>query len=134
MMGLAWATAWVPIGVFGGRLVAGEVEPEHIGGPLYAGLLCGSVFSAVAGIASARRWLGELSLWRAGAWGAVSGAVVGVLPFVIGDQHAPEGPLWVLPVQVSGALSLLSAVSAVASTWVARRLLGTPVKGVKIES
>ena len=120
LMGLAWAAAWLPVGMVGGALVVGELEPEHIGGPLYAGFLCGSVFSAIAGLASGRRRLTDFSYMRAAAWGAVGGLVVGALPFVIGDQHEPEGPLWILPAVVMSSLSVMSAVSGAVSVWVAR--------------
>ena len=120
MMGLAWAVVWVPVGAVAGRLIVGELEPEHIGGPLYAGFLCGAIFSAVAGIASGRRRLRELSFSQAGAWGAVSGLLVGVLPFVLGDQHGSERPVWILPVVVTSSLTLMSAASAVGSAWLAR--------------
>jgi hypothetical protein len=119
-MGLAWAAVWVPIGVVAARLIAGELDPEHIGGPLYAGFLCGTVFSAVAGTASGRHRLDELSSARAVACGALSGLLIGALPFVIGDQKESDRPLWVLPVVVMGALTLISAVSAGASAWLAR--------------
>jgi hypothetical protein len=70
----------------GGRLVVGELEPEHIGGSLYAGFLCGAIFSELAGIASGRRRLDEMSFAQAAAWGAAGGLVVGVVPFVLGDN------------------------------------------------
>ncbi len=86
MMGLAWGVVWLPAGLVGGPLVAGELEPEHIGGPLYAGFICGAIFSELAGIASGRRRLDELSRVRAAASGAMSGLSGGVLPFVLGDD------------------------------------------------
>ena len=125
MMGLAWAACWVPVGVLVGRLIVGEAEPEHIGGALYSGFICGALFSALAGITAGRRRLDELSLGRAGALGVVSGLLVGALPFVLtGDYGAPNS-LFVagdglLYVALFGALPLLSAVSGVASAWLAR--------------
>ena len=87
-----------------GRLIVGEVEPEHVGGALYPSFLCGALFSALSGIATGRVRLDDLSVSRAAAWGAVSGVLVGALPFVLGDQHNPgERPLWVLPVAVISA-------------------------------
>ena len=122
LMGLAWVVVWVPIGMVAGRLIVGELEPEHIGGPLYAGLLCGAVFSAVSGIATGRVRLDDLSISRAAVWGAVSGLLVGALPFVLGEQHDPgERPLWVLPVAVISALAVLSACSAAVTVPIARR-------------
>jgi peptidoglycan/LPS O-acetylase OafA/YrhL len=103
-----------------GSIRVGEVEPEHIGGAL-AGFPSGFLFAFFAGIASGRRRLGDLSLARAAACGAVSGAIVGMLPFVIGDQHAPgDRPLWVLPVVMTGSMAALCAVSAVVSLPIAR--------------
>lgn len=112
MMGLAWAGAWLPIGIVAARLVVvGDLDPEHIGGPLIAGFLYGAAFSAVAGIASGRRRLDDLSLSRAAASGAVSGLLVDVLLFVLEDN---------VPVAVFCSLTLMSTVSAVASAWLAR--------------
>ena len=73
--------------MIGGSIRVGEVEPEHIGGAL-AGLPSGFLFAFFAGIASGRRRLGDLSLARAAACGAVSGAIIGMLPFVIGASMA----------------------------------------------
>ena len=124
MMGLAWAAVWIGAGVVLGPIYAGELEPEHIGGPLYAGFIAGTLFSAVAGLASGRRSLADLSPLRAGANGALVGAVVGMLPFVIGDQHAPgDRPLWVLPVVLTGSMSAVCAISAMVSLPIARWLI-----------
>ena len=120
MMGLAWAVVWVPIGMVAGRLIVGELEPEHVGGPLYAGLLSGAMFAVVAGIASGRRRLDELSLSQAAAWGALSGLLIGVLPFVLGDQHGSDRPLWILPVVVIGSMTVFCALSASVSLPIAR--------------
>jgi hypothetical protein len=119
VMGLAWAAAWIPVGVIAGFAIVGEAEPEHIGGPLYAGFLCGALFSAVAGIAADRRRLDELSLAQAGARGALSGLLVGVLPFVLGEASGEPNP-WLLYVGVIGGLALLSAMTAVGSVLLAR--------------
>lgn len=120
MIGLGWAAAWLLPSMIVGSIRVGEVEPEHIGGAL-AGFPSGFLFAFFAGIASGRRRLGDLSLARAAACGAVSGAIVGMLPFVIGDQHAPgDRPLWVLPVVMTGSMAALCAVSAVVSLPIAR--------------
>ena len=120
MMGLAWAAAWLLPSMIGGSIRDGELEPQHIGGAL-AGFPSGFLFAFFAGIASGRRRLGDLSLARAAAYGAASGALIGMLPFVIGDQHAPgDRPLWVLPVAVTVGMSALSAVSASVSLPIAR--------------
>lgn len=129
MMGLAWAAAWVPVGMVVGTLIVGELEPEHIGGPLYAGFLCGAIFSVVAGIASGRRRLSELSASRAAGWGALSGLLVGALPFVLGGSQSSEPPLWIQLAVVIGSLTALSAASAVASAWLARNATRGALRG-----
>ena len=122
LIGLAWAAAWLLPSLIGGSFVDGEVEPPHIAGAL-AGLPCGFVFAFFAGIASGHRTLPDLSLARAAACGAASGALVGMLPFVIGSQHAPgDRPLWVLPLLVTVSMSAACAVSAVVSLPIARWL------------
>jgi asparagine N-glycosylation enzyme membrane subunit Stt3 len=125
LMGLAWAAAWVPVGVLAGALIAAEVEPEYIGGPLYAGFLCGAFFSVVAGIASGRRRLEELSLGRAGASGVVIVPLLAVLPFVLGDTSGEPFP-WLLYIAVVGGVTLLSAASAVVSALFARSAKNDP--------
>ena len=111
MMGLAWAFAWVPIGVVGARVFVGELDPPHIGGPLYAGFICGSIFSALAGLASGRR-LSEMSSAHAAGWGAASGALAGVIPFVIGDNGSYN----------NGWATMIVATSSIAAAIVANRL------------
>jgi hypothetical protein len=102
IMGLAWAGVWVAVGLLPARLIVGELEPEHIGGPLYAGFICGAVFSELAGIASGRRRLDELSSSQAAVWGAASGLFVGVLPFVLGDNGAYQAG-WTLAIVATSA-------------------------------
>jgi hypothetical protein len=89
-MGLAWATAWIPLGMMGSMRFAGELEPEWIAGPLYAAVICGAVFAAISGIASGRRRLDQLSVRTAAAWGAMSGLFMGAFPFVLGDNGGYE--------------------------------------------
>ena len=58
---------------------------------------------------------------RAAACGALSGAIVGMPPSLIGSQHAPgDRPLWVLPVVMTGSMAALCAVSAVVLLPIAR--------------
>ena len=120
VIGLAWAAAWFLPSMIGGTIRAGEIEPQHIGGAL-AGFPSGFLFAFVAGIASGRRRLADMSLGRAAACGALSGVIIGVLPFLIGSQHAPgDRPLWVLPVAITASMAALCAVSAVVSLPIAR--------------
>jgi hypothetical protein len=108
-MGLAWALLWVPIGMVAGRLIAGDLDPEHIGGPLYAGFICGAVFSALTGLASGRCRLDELAASWAAAWGSVSGLVVGVLPFVLGDDGSYQNGWSTLIVAISACVAAIAA-------------------------
>jgi len=118
MMGLAWAAAWVPAGSLVGSLIVGELEPEWIGGPLYAGFLCGAMFALVARIADGRRRLDEMSLAWSGIRGAASGLLVGAVWLVVVLLSDP--PQWLLNGAVVGSLTILSAGSGVASVLVAR--------------
>lgn len=120
LMGFAWAAVWIAAGVVLGPLYAGELEPEHIGGPLYAGFIAGALFSAVAGLASGRRRLVDLTAFRAAYCGGMVGALVGALPFVLGDQHGTDRPLWILPLALIVSMSAACAISAVVSLPVAR--------------
>jgi len=117
-MGLAWAAAWVPVGSLVGWLIIGEMEPEWIGGPLYAGSLCGAIFSVLAGITDARGALDEMSLPRSGIVGAMSGLVAGGLWLVVALLSDP--PKWLFEGAVVGGLAALSAMSGVGSVLVAR--------------
>jgi hypothetical protein len=116
MMGLAWAAAWLPFGVVGGPLYVGELEPEHLGGPLYAGFFCGLVFAAVSGFASGRR-LGELSAYHAAAWGVVTGLFVGVLPFVLGGGDTSDS-------QAGWMTLFIALIASAAAIAASRRWLG----------
>ena len=82
------------------------------------------------------KWVNRIcrALMMGLAWGGVWVPVlVGALPFVLGDQHGSDRPLWVLPVVVMSAMTLIASVSAVVSVWLGRVLRETPVKGVRIE-
>lgn len=118
MMGLAWAAVWVPVGAIAGWLIVGELDPEWIGGPLYAGFVCGGIFSIIAGIANAHRALAEMSLSRAGITGAVSGLLAGGLWLIVVLLSDP--PLWLFEGAVIGGLSGLSALSGIGSATLAR--------------
>jgi hypothetical protein len=97
-----------------------------IGG--FPGFLSGAVFFAVVGIAEGQRRFAEVSLGRVAAWGALSGLLVGVLPFVLGSPRS-ELPVWLLGVMIIGSVTLLSAVSGVGSALLLRSrwLQQTPV-------
>src|SRR5262245_10338737 len=118
MMGLAWAAAWVPVGALVGSAIVGELEPEWIGGPLYAGFLCGAMFSVVSGVAGGRRRVDEMSLAHSGVRGAASGFLMGALWLVVVLLSDP--PQWLLEGAVVGSLTILSACSAVGSVLLTR--------------
>jgi hypothetical protein len=122
MMGLAWAVAWMPIGLLIGFIVDrdGSMDEPWIAVGTYPGFFCGVVFSAVVGMAAGRRRLRDLSLPFAGARGLVSGLLVGGLWVVLALVSDP--PNWLLNVAVLGSLTLLSAVSGVGSASLARML------------
>ena len=121
LMALAWAVVWAPVGVLIGMIVdpSDSMEEMWVAVGAYPGFLCGAVFSTVLGIAEGRRRFDELSLSRVGAWGAMSGLLVGVLPFVVGTLST-ELPLWLWGVVIIGPVTLLSSVSAVGSALLAR--------------
>lgn len=123
LMGLAWGVVWAPLGVLIGMIVDpdGSMDEPWVAVGAYPGFLCGVVFSAVLGITDGRRRFDELSLSRAGAWGAVSGLLVIVLPFtgVLGTPNT-EHLFWRWRVIIIVAVTLLSSISAVGSVLLAR--------------
>jgi len=122
-MALTWAVVWAPLGVLLGILVDpdGSLDEPWVAVGAYPGFLCGVVFSAVLGMTEGRRRVDAVSLARVGAWGAVSGLLVGVLP-VTGALGTPNAdhPLWQWHVVLLGSVTLLSSVSAVGSVLFAR--------------
>jgi hypothetical protein len=120
-MGLTWAVVWAPIAVLVGLLVDpdGSMDEMWVAIGAYPGFLGGVVFSAILAIAARRRTLGDLSLSRVAAWGAVAGLLVGVLPFTI-REPTTERPLWLLALVVVGSLTVLSGASAAGSLALAR--------------
>ncbi len=121
-MGLTWAAGWALVGVLielfidpMGSLV--DVWPTALAIP---GFLGGAVFSAVLRIAEGRRRFDELSLPRFGAWGAVTGLLLGVLAVSAGVASAIFPDLWLRAAVIIGPTTLLSAVSAVGSALLFR--------------
>lgn len=120
-MGLAWAVVWAPIAVLLGVFI---IDPDNSMDEMwfvvgaYPGFLCGVLFSALRGLGEGRRSLGELSLPRAVVWAAVSGVLVGAIPFALGTPN-PTNPDW-LGMAVIGSVAVLSAASAIGSVLLAR--------------
>ncbi|MCE2441358.1 MAG: hypothetical protein J4F39_18290 [Candidatus Latescibacteria bacterium] len=121
LVALAWAVVWSPVGVLTGIIVdpGGSMDEMWVAIGAYPGFLCGAVFSAVMGIAEGRRRLNETVLSRVAAWGAVSGLVVGVIPFVLGTVNSAL-PLWLWSIVTVGAVTILSSASAVGTASIAR--------------
>ena len=118
LMGLAWGAAWLPFGLTGGWLSAGELEPQHFA-TFFLAVFCGAAFTGLAGIAGGRSRLDDLSPYRAAAWGAAAGAFAGMLPFVIGEAHGAIS-------EYSAARNtLIVALTSLAAAMIAsRRRLG----------
>jgi tetrahydromethanopterin S-methyltransferase subunit F len=120
MMGLAWAVAWMPIGLLVGFIVDrdGSMDEPWIAAGTYPGFLCGVVFSVVAGFAARRRRLDQFSLAFAGPRGLVRGLLVGGLWVLVALLSDPAK--WLLNLAVVGSLTLLSAFSGIGSALLAR--------------
>jgi hypothetical protein len=123
-MSLIWAAGWGIVGVLIGMFVDpdGSMDEMWVAVGAYSGFLGGVVFFAVLRIAEGRRGFDELSLSRFGAWGAVAGLLLGVLPFALVAEMAAstEYPLWLLGVVVVGPTTLLSAILGVGSALLFR--------------
>lgn len=121
LVALAWAVVWSPVGVLAGIILdpGGSMDEMWVAIGAYPGFLCGAVFSAVVGVAEGRRGFAALALSRVAAWGAVSGLLVGVLPFLVGTVNTAL-PLWLWGVATVGAVTILSSASAVGTALIAR--------------
>jgi hypothetical protein len=123
LTGVAWAVIWAPIAVLIGTLI---IDPDNsmdemwVAIGAYPGFLCGVLFCALLGLPGSRRKISETPVGRAGALGALSGLVIGTLPFLVGSSTS-QLPLWQLALLVIGSLTLMSAASAVVSALLARR-------------
>ena len=121
-MGLLWAVPWAIVAL----LIGWVVDPNEAMDEMwwligaYPGFLGGVLFSIVLSVAERRRNLSELSVRRFGAWGAVAGLVIGVLPFLLGTPSA-DVDVARLATLVIGSFTLMSAASAAGSLALARR-------------
>ena len=134
-LGLTWAVGWALFGVLIGVtsvLLPGlpwwDLFFEVFDAPLPAlaipGFVGGALFSTVLGIAGRRRRFDELSLPRFGAWGAVGGLLLSLVPVAMTAvglaSAAPGVDVWLITAAISGPMALLSAVSATGSLALAR--------------
>lgn len=121
LTGLAWAVAWAPVAVLIGLTI---IDPDNsmdemwVAIGAYPGFLAGVLFR-IALITAGEERLDGASLVRAGALGAVSGLLVGTVPFLIGESST-EMPAWMLASLVIGSITVASALSAVGSVLIAR--------------
>ena len=122
LLGLAWAVIWAPVAVLIGTLI---IDPDNsmdemwVAIGAYPGFLSGVLFAAMLGMPESLRKIAEVSAGRAAALGAVSGLIVGTLPFLVGTATS-QVPLWQLALLVIGSFTLMSAASAVVSVLLAR--------------
>jgi hypothetical protein len=133
-MGVTWAIGWALVGL--GIGVSSWLLPflpwdaffEVFDAPLPAlavpGFFGGVLFSVVLGMAGRRRRFDELSLVRVGAWGALGGLLLSLVPatLVMLGLATPRPGLsvWQATAVISVPLMILSAISAVATLRVAQ--------------
>lgn len=118
LMGLIWAVGWVPVGVLAGLIVDPDNSMDEMWGAIgaYPGFLCALVAFALSGIATGRRSVRELSLSRAGALGAMAGAIVATPPSILVTAETADSISgWLPGTLLLGSVVLLSTVSAVFS-------------------
>ena len=130
LMGLTWALVWGVAAVLMGMIVDpdGSMDEMWVAVGAYPGFLGGVAYSAVLAIADRRRGIDELSLSRVGAWGAVTGLLLGALPFALGSPTSALPP-WLLGAVVVVPATVLGAASACASLAVARLAGGRDALG-----
>ncbi len=84
------------------------------------GFFSGLFFSAVLWLTERGRRLHELSLGRVAAWGALTGLLLGLLPFAPVATINTERSLWLLGIAIVSSTTLMGAASAVGSAWLFR--------------
>lgn len=122
-MALIWFVGWA-LGA-GGFMEAfidprGEIAdiwPMVLGIP---GAVCGVMFWLVLRVAEGGRAADALPTGRLLAWGAVSGAVVGSCGFAVSVAGDASVEAWVRALVFIGVPTALSAISAVATSWLLR--------------
>ena len=119
--GLLWAVVWAPMAVIIGTQL---IDPTDSMDEMWVmvgalpGFVSGVIFSGILGIAAHRRRLDELSVRRTGAWGALSGSITGIIPFLIGSAN---GNAWLLAAIIIPTFAVVSGLSAAASLALAQR-------------
>lgn len=119
LLALAWAVVWAPIAVVLGTFV---IDPDNsmdemwVAVGAFPAVLCAVIFSGL--LALAETGLEQVSLPRAAAWGAVTGVLVGAIPFGLGTPN-PNNADW-LGLAVMGSFALMSSASAVGSAMLTR--------------
>ncbi len=122
LMGIMWAVVWSPIGPIIGFIVDrdGKMDEPWIAVGVYPGFICGVFFSVALVIAERGRRFDQLSLPRVAVWGGVAGAVVGLLPFVLGEPSGGKPwPLWALFMPL--IIGVVSALSSAGTLVLARK-------------
>lgn len=111
--GVLWAVAWAPIAIIVGTKI---IDPDDSMDEMWfmvgalPGFLSGVAFSMLVSKFARHRKLSDLSIARVGGWGAMAGAAIGVLPFILGDTG---GRPWLgLAAAVISTFALVSAGSA----------------------
>ena len=124
-IGLTWAVGWAPVGALTG-LITGVLlggVPLGVIATNYAvmfgvlGLVGGTIFSTVLGLAEGRRRFDQLSLPRFVGWGALGGLLLGVLAVTAGILGSG---LTILGAAIAGVSTLLGAGSAAGTLAIAR--------------
>lgn len=135
-MGVTWAFGWAIAGILIGvasRLAPGPMWDAFFkifDAPLPAlavpGFVGGALFSLVLSVVARRRPFAALSLPRFAAWGAVGGVLLFCVPFVMLGLNLATGTensrsFWHLSAVIGLPFTVLSAISACATLFVARR-------------
>ena len=121
-MGLLWAVPWAIVALLIGMVVDPNESMDEMWWLIgaYPGFLGGVLFSVVLAVAERHRRLEDLSIRRFGAWGAVAGLAIGVLPFMLGTPSA-DVDVARLATVVIGSFTVMSAASAAGSLALARK-------------
>ena len=125
-MGVTWAIGWIPVGViYTLTILALTDTPVALGTALWIstklfaglGLVAGTLFSGILGIAEGRHRFDELKGGRIASWGAVGGLLLGGLASFngVGGPGFGGEDLFVMALT-----ALLGTTSAVATLAIAR--------------